>query len=131
MYCHRCDDLPVVFSHLLDANQHPIQNIHEHASDEGSGGAEYLCYGGTETLAVPFQPHQLHMFPDSGRVYHPGPEELGGVGLIKSSLAIELSRYFVYTDRSGAEAPPTGFTWRKRQYNLGNVVLDCLNRMDR
>ena len=27
------------------------------------------------------------MFPESGRVYHPAPDKVGGVGLIKSSLA--------------------------------------------
>lgn len=43
------------------------------------------------------------MHPENGRLYHSGPDRVGGVGLIKSSLADELSSFFVY--ESGNKSP--------------------------
>ena len=88
-----------------------------------------LAYGGTPTLTVLFQPHKLCMLPGTGRVYHPGPEKLGGVGLVKSSLAIELSQFFTYGEGGeGAEGGgrPTGFKWRGREWELDDGVLEQL-----
>ena len=85
-----------------------------------------LAYGGTHSLRIPFQPRSLCMLPASGRVYHAGPERLGGVGLVKSSLAIELSRFFVYEEGAGESAHPVGFRWRGRTWELDTSVLGRL-----
>ena len=132
----RCDDVPIVFTHLLNTHKHIIQDIRDYATS-ATIEETYLSFGGAgELLTIHFQPEKLHMFPESGRVYHVGPEKSGSVGLIKSSLAIELSRYFVYnSDRShdkGEEScdniPPTGFTWRERTYELDNTIEKYLKQ---
>ncbi|XP_034275842.1 UPF0598 protein C8orf82 homolog [Pantherophis guttatus] len=102
----RCDDRPIVFTHLL----------------EGPPGQQSLSFcGGAERLAVPFQPEKLVMLAENGRVYHPGPEKAGGVGLVKSSLAFELSPCFEYQDGPGQ--PPTHFRWQEKRYLLTNELL--------
>ena len=70
------------------------------------------------------------MLPASGRVYHSGLEKLGGVGLIKSSLAMELSRFFVYGEEEGREeegvregANPVGFRWQRRTWPLDSALM--------
>ena len=64
------------------------------------------------------------MLPGTGRVYHTGPASLGGVGLVKSSLALELSQFFRYEAGSNPETTaPVGFTWRGSEYELDNTVL--------
>ena len=88
-----------------------------------------LAYGGTHSLRIPFQPRSLCMLPASGRVYHAGPERLGGVGLVKSSLAIELSRFFVYEEGAGESAHPVGFRWRGRTWELDTSVLGRLAQL--
>ncbi len=152
----RCDDVPVVFTHLLDQEGDVIENINTYAvtkpckvspiinldddlkniigqdvhtqgdlseSLEVETATERLSYGGTgKILTVPFQPDKLYMLPDSGRVYHTGPEHLGAVGLVKSSLAIELSHFFLYDGAKESE-PPIAFKWRGRRYKLDNSVL--------
>ena len=76
----RCDDLPIVFTNFMN-----------------TGDKEKLSYNwGSELLTVDFEPENVCMLPISGRVYHPASERLGGVRLIKSSLAIELSQYFEF-----------------------------------
>ncbi|XP_022659952.1 UPF0598 protein CG30010-like [Varroa destructor] len=79
----RCDDVPIVFTHLL-----PEHNLllHNHA--------------GTR-LQVPFQPETLCMVAKNGRVYHRGPPRQGGVGLVASKLAIQLSKNFEFADNQG------------------------------
>lgn len=52
----------------------------------------------------------------SGRIYHAGPEKLHGVGLVKSSLAIELSQGFTF----GNDGHPTHFSMHSVQYKLDN-----------
>ncbi|XP_056378904.1 UPF0598 protein C8orf82 homolog [Hyla sarda] len=104
----RCDDRPVVFTHLL--------------SDESSG-AERLSYcGGGDKLTVPFQPEKLVMLPDNGRVYHPAPEKAGGVGLVKSSLAFELSPCFEFPVGSNS-GTPICFYWKGKRHDLTNELL--------
>ena len=167
----RCDDLPIVFTHLLDQNGQVIQDIGEHgnsevtvsesqliepsskatgkirtqlnpsssrkslesqafdscqssASGSSSSYTEWLSYGGAgELLTVPFQPSKLCMLPGGGRVYHAGLERLGGVGLVKSSLAIELSPFFVYEQGASEYSAPTKFRWRGRTWDLDDSVL--------
>src|SRR5687768_15509398 len=68
----RCDDLPAVFTQIVTID-----------------GEERLCYGHAgETQSVPFVPSEVCMVSETGRVYHPAKDAHGGVGLIKSSLAI-------------------------------------------
>ncbi|XP_053106812.1 UPF0598 protein C8orf82 homolog isoform X4 [Hemicordylus capensis] len=109
----RCDDRPIVFTHLL----------------QGAAGEEVLSYcGGAERLVVPFQPEKLVMLPENGRVYHPGPAKAGGVGLVKSALAFELSPCFEY--ELGPTHPPTHFCWRDKRHTLTNELLQCIQDKD-
>ncbi|XP_058493616.1 UPF0598 protein C8orf82 homolog [Solea solea] len=104
----RCDDRPVVFTHLLQ------------------GDRELLSYcGGEEKLAVPFRPEALYMHPSSGRLYHPCSERSGGVGLVCSALAIELSTFFVYDQGEGQSGQPTHFIWGGQKHTLTNEVAGC------
>lgn len=52
----------------------------------------------------------------SGRVYHPAPESAGGIGLVKSSLAIEFSSLFNFD--KGEEYGPTQFNWQGIEYEI-------------
>lgn len=103
----RCDDLPIVFTKLLSID------------DE-----QYLSYNnGEDKLVYPFTPEQICMEPETGRVYHPAPEKYGGVGLLKSSMAMEWSKYFEYTDSESHEClPPSYFTWNGKRYELKNDI---------
>jgi len=114
----RCDDLPIVFTEL----------IHTDESDNDKAGGDRLLYAGG-TLYVPFEPSQVMMLPDTGRVYHSGPVRTGGVGLIKSSLAIELSRLFQFED--GNTSLPTHLTWRDKTYTLSNEISAQLRECHR
>lgn len=96
----RCDDKPVVFTHVLTDNE----------------GKQILSYGyAGDLLTVPFEPSKVYVAPSSGRVYHPAPERTGGIGLIRSQLAIEFSQYFVF-DTSSPQ--PTKLTWQGVTYQL-------------
>ncbi|XP_078541648.1 UPF0598 protein C8orf82 homolog [Lissotriton helveticus] len=107
----RCDDLPIVFTQLL--------------RDEGPDEERLSFCGGGDRLTVKFEPEKLVMLPENGRVYHPAPEKTGGVGLVKSGLAFELSSFFEY--REGPGSPPTHFQWNSRCYNLTNELLPLLS----
>ena len=49
-----------------------------------------LSYGHAGLLlTVPFEPSKICMDPETGRVYHPGPEKTGGIGLVSDKLNIE------------------------------------------
>ncbi|KAG8537928.1 hypothetical protein GDO81_023556, partial [Engystomops pustulosus] len=104
----RCEDRPVVFTHLL--------------SDEVSGAQRLSYCGGGDKLTVRFEPEKLVMLPENGRVYHPAPGEAGGVGLVKSSLAYELSPCFEFPAGSSS-GTPIGFQWQGRRYDLSNELL--------
>nr|XP_023958475.1 UPF0598 protein C8orf82 homolog [Chrysemys picta bellii] len=105
----RCDDRPIVFTHLL----------------RGQAGEELLSYcGGGDRLVVGFEPEKLVMFPENGRVYHPASQKAGGVGLVKSSLAFELSPCFEYSQ--GAGGPPTHFRWQGKRYTLTNELVQLM-----
>ncbi|NWR81945.1 CH082 protein, partial [Centropus unirufus] len=77
----RCDDRPIVFTHVL--------------RDPGQGHLLSYC-GAGHRLVLPFQPHQLVVMPENGRLYHPAPAKAGGVGLVRSALALEWSSAFEY-----------------------------------
>ncbi|KAF0041693.1 hypothetical protein F2P81_005225 [Scophthalmus maximus] len=106
----RCDDRPVVFTHLLPG---------------ATGDRAMLSYcGGAEKLSAAFRPEALYMHPASGRVYHPCSERWGGVGLVRSALAIELSPFFVYPpEHSQSESgQPTHFLWGGQEHALTNEL---------
>lgn len=113
----RCDDRPVVFTHLL---QSP-------AGLPGTmGDQELLSYcGGAEKLSVPFRPEALYMHPVSGRVYHPCSEREGGVGLVRSAMAIELSPFFVYAQEDSQSGQPIHFLWGGQKHTLTNELAGC------
>lgn len=108
----RCDDVPVVFTELVTID---------------STDTHHLTYAGG-TLSVVFQPEQLVMLPDTGRVYHSGPANCGGVGLIKSSLAIELSKCFKFSDGGSI---PSHFVWQGEKRQLTKGILTRLAELQR
>uniref|UniRef100_UPI00358E90FF UPF0598 protein C8orf82 homolog n=1 Tax=Myxine glutinosa TaxID=7769 RepID=UPI00358E90FF len=106
----RSEDRPVVFTETL-----------EHDGDTR------LLYGGAgDGTWEPFQPAEMCMLPRSGRVYHPAPARAGGVGLIKSSLAIQLSPQFLY-DQGDEGGHPSHFVWKETQYRLTQRLWKLLN----
>ena len=106
----RCDDLPVVFATII-----------EDPDDIKAPGQ--LTFSGTgDILTFPFQPEKVCMLPESGRIYHPGPQKVGGVALVKSSLAIELSPYFEYRKGNQDHDSPTHFNWKGICYELDNSM---------
>ncbi|KAH3774322.1 hypothetical protein DPMN_175701 [Dreissena polymorpha] len=105
----RCDDRPIVYVHLTENSPSTSEDILSYG------------YAGSPTLRVPFQPEKICMLPSTGRIYHPGIERLGGVGLIKSSIAIAISKHFEF--KNGEEFPPTHFTWKGVKYTLTNELL--------
>lgn len=56
------------------------------------------------------------MSVQTGRVYHPAPEITGGVGLVRSKLAIEFSNAFTFAN--GEAGDPTHFNWKGVEYSL-------------
>ncbi|KAK6623480.1 hypothetical protein RUM43_009332 [Polyplax serrata] len=99
----RCDDVPYVFTHVVPdpKDENLFRFCYAHAGDE---------------LSVPFEPEKMIMLPRTGRVYHPAPKKVGGIGLVKSSLAIEFSKFFTFGQSE--ENPPTHFTWNEKTYEL-------------
>ena len=115
----RCDDQPIVFTHHLDAET--VDATRQRVRSNAPHG--YLSYGGTgHRLVVPFQPSKLCMLPSTGRLYHPAPERVGGIGLVKSSFAIEISKYFQYADAADEMACPTHCVWQGNRYLLDNEL---------
>ena len=106
----RVDDQAIVYTHVIPA--------------ANEGNPDQLSYGGAgELLTVPLEPEKVCMLPWTGRIYHPATEKTGGVGLIKSSLAIEWSKMFDFGSE-GEYAPPTHFTWKGIKYELTNELVD-------
>ena len=112
----RCDDVPVVFANVTEVS----------GSTEGLS-VDALTYSGIgSSLTFPFQPTKVCMLPESGRIYHPGPQKAGGVGLIKSCLGIELSSHFEYEQGSEEKDPPSHFNWKGVRYELDNSLWEVL-----
>lgn len=96
----RCDDVPIVYTNVLVKNN-----------------MDLLSYGyAGDLLSTEFIPNKIYMLPLTGRVYHPADDRYGGVGLVKSKLAIELSKYFQF--QKGDSEPPTYFVWKNEKYEL-------------
>ncbi|XP_049872461.1 UPF0598 protein CG30010 [Pectinophora gossypiella] len=96
----RCDDVPIVYTHVINKND-----------------KDMLSYGyAGDLLTTEFLPQKIYMLPKTGRVYHPAEDKYGGVGLVRSKLALELSRYFEYGN--GETKPPTHFEWKNTLHKL-------------
>jgi len=127
-----CDDVPIVFTTLLPGTIVLHQTSQTDTSSRGSksdssvsDSFDRLSYGGAgDLLTFPFNPTEISMLPLTGRVYHPAPEKAGGVGLVKSAVAIELSKHFEFGNGEGLA--PTHFHWRQNRYELSNNVLNQL-----
>lgn len=103
----RCDDFPFVYTHLFKL------------ANENGEMEDRIAYNHTgEVLSVPFEPNKIFMLPNTGRVYHPAPGRVGHVGLVRSKLAIEISKHFTFDN--GENLPPTRFTWDGKEYELDN-----------
>lgn len=119
----RCDDRPVVFTHLL---QSPA------GAPGVPGDQELLSFcGGADKLSAPFRPETLYMHPVSGRLYHPCSERDGGVGLVRSALAIELSPFFVYASEHSESGQPTHFLWGGQKHTLTNELAGCFPTVEK
>lgn len=86
------------------------------------------AHAGNE-LKLDFQPKKIFMSPDSGRVYHPAHEQYGSIGLIRSKMAIEFSKFFEF--KNGENEPPTHFTWNSQRYTLESSWLDSIKLPER
>ena len=64
---------------------------------------------------------------ETGRVYHPGPEKVGGVGLVKSKLAIQISPKFIFDN--GENVSPTKFVWDNQHYELTQELVPILESL--
>ncbi|XP_043502473.1 UPF0598 protein CG30010 [Polistes fuscatus] len=104
----KCDDLPIVFTKIIEKTN---VEVGEKEDWFGYSHAEKL-------LQVPFEPQKLLMDPNSGRVYHPAPEKVGGIGLVRSKIAIELSIHFCF--ENGEDQGPTHFQWKDKKYSIDN-----------
>lgn len=96
----RCDDVPIVYTHIITKDSEDV-TTYGHAGD---------------LLVAPFMPDKIYMLPTTGRVYHPTEENYGGIALVRSKLAIELSKNFVF--QNGDDKPPTHFRWKNKNYEL-------------
>merc|ERR1711976_489815 len=80
------DDVPVVFTHLLNKDKEVVEKVDE---------AKYLAFGGYQKglhswkLVHPFDKNKIYWHEKNGRMYHPAKDRYCGVGLIKSQLAID------------------------------------------
>jgi hypothetical protein len=61
-----------------------------------------------------------------GRIYHKGIEKVGGIGLIRSALALEISKFFKFNDQNSNL--PTHFEWNGQTFTLTNQLSDKFNQ---
>ena len=106
----RCDDLPVVFTNVLDSDGSQPKLAYNHAD---------------RYLTVPFKPDKICM-TTSGRVYHPAHERAGGLGLISDKLSIEWTSDKRFEFENGEENPPTHFHWNSERIVLDNDLVSKL-----
>ncbi|XP_016930552.2 UPF0598 protein CG30010 [Drosophila suzukii] len=105
----RCDDTPLVFTEQLRKDD-----------------KEVLSYAHSgQVLTLPYEPHKLYMDPRNGRVYHPATPQVGGIGLVRSKLAIELSQHFEFPT---GQASPTHFRWNGERLKLQNEWVSDTQR---
>lgn len=107
------------FNHVLNLNSNSHRGF-DLLLDSDSHSLSYAHAGGE--LVVPFEPDKIFMAPETGRVYHPGKEQYGSIGLIRSKLAIEFSAHFEF--ENGENHSPTHFTWNGVRHTLDNRWLE-------
>ena len=100
----RCDDVPIVFTNVLDSDSEKPLLAYNHAD---------------RYLTSEFKPEMICM-TDSGRVYHPAPEKTGGVGLISDKLSIDWTSDKRFEFENGDDSPPTHFIWNAKTIVLKN-----------
>lgn len=99
----RCDDVPIVYTNIIMKNN-----------------SDHVCFGyAGDLLTAEFMPDKIYMLPLTGRVYHPADDKYGGVGLVKSKLAIELSKSFEFNNEK--LEGPTHFNWKQERYELDQL----------
>ncbi|KAL6431494.1 hypothetical protein ACFW04_007237 [Cataglyphis niger] len=105
----RCDDLPLVFTKVI-----------QKCNAETNADEDWFSYAhADDLLMVPFEPQKLFMNINTGRVYHPAPGKTGGIGLVRSNIAIEFSAFFDF--ENGQENAPTHFMWKDKRYELDKI----------
>ena len=88
-----------------------------------------MSYGNAgDAMTLPFEPSELLMEIDTGRVYHPGLERTGGVGLVRSQLSIQLSKDFIFDN--GEEEPPTHIMWNGQKIDLSQRLVAVLKNLE-
>ena len=103
----KCESQPIVYTDII----------------AGELGNDRIVVNGIgESFTFPFDPSKLFMFPKDGRVYHPTSKRAGGNGILKTSLAIELAPYFVFTNSGIDVDQPTQFQWKGQIYDLDNIA---------
>ena len=76
-------------------------------------------------LMVPFEPEKICMTA-SGRVYHPAPDKVGGIGLISDKLSIAWTNEKRFEFEDGEDNPPTHFFWNSNKMTLDNHLIKQL-----
>ncbi|KAK3855275.1 hypothetical protein Pcinc_038311 [Petrolisthes cinctipes] len=112
----RCDDLPYVFTHVIEGKT------------EGEEGQYYLTYNHAgNALTMPFQPSEICMEVGTGRVYHPAPPRVGGVGLLRSKLAIQLAPHFLF--HGDDDQLPSHIVWDGAEVKLQHSLVHTLTKL--
>ncbi|XP_005188574.1 UPF0598 protein CG30010-like [Musca domestica] len=108
----RCDDTPIVFTHVTENSEGLDKLLYNHAGD---------------VLQIDFEPQKIYMNPETGRVYHPySLAKVGSIGLIRSKLSIELSKYFEF--ENGEQQGPTHIWWKDKKLLLQNNWFSSTQR---
>lgn len=94
----KSEELPIVYNKIVTKdeamNLKQFETVFKKTATTPNHNG-YLLYAGDQ-LWVPFEPSRLSVNPETGRLYHPCADHLGGVALIASALASELSNRFKY-----------------------------------
>jgi len=112
----RCDDLPIVFTELIQ--------------EEGDEVPLLSYNNGSRFLTVDFEPEKICMTPSTGRIYHPGPEKTGGIGLLGDKLGILWTSEKRFVFENGEDNPPTQFIWNDQKLNLTHELISKLPSSD-
>ena len=75
-----------------------------------------------------FDPAKISMEIETGRVYYPAAEKVGGVGLVRSQLSIHLSTMFRFDN--GEEKSPTHIQWNELKVPLTQECLENLKNLN-
>eukprot|EP00094_Tigriopus_californicus_P008780 TCALIF_08462-PB protein Name:"Similar to C8orf82 UPF0598 protein C8orf82 (Homo sapiens)" AED:0.32 eAED:0.45 QI:0/0.75/0.6/1/0.25/0.2/5/75/209 len=108
----RCFDHPIVYTHVI----------------RGSSGESLLSHNQADRLlTTEFQPAEVAMDPNTGRVYHPASEKCGSVGLIADKLSILWTQEKRFIFGNSEEQPPTQFVWDGKEIELSNRLLKSVS----